>query len=117
MCVSGLFGRNASGRGRTWHVHARRMNMAGCWTWVLEAHGEQGVQMKAHFYSPRADGHRAVLPGKYCSERARVAPTPANSHQLFGNSFVIFSCVAMQEAEQIAVGDGDEGCCCIKPVF
>jgi hypothetical protein len=47
MCVSGLFGRNASGRGRTWHVHARRMNMAGCWTWVLEAHGEQGVQMKA----------------------------------------------------------------------
>ena len=48
MCVSGLLGRNASGRGRTWHVHARRMNMAGCWTWVLEAHGEQGVQMKAH---------------------------------------------------------------------
>lgn len=48
MCVSGLLGRNASGRGRTWHVHARRMNMAGCRTWVLEAHGEQGVQMKAH---------------------------------------------------------------------
>ena len=56
MCVSGLFGRNASGRGRTWHVHARRMNMAGCWTWVLEAHGEQGVQMKAHFYSPAPAG-------------------------------------------------------------
>ena len=56
MCVSGLFGRNASGRGRTWHVHAWRMNMAGCWTWVLEAHGEQGVQMKAHFYTPAPAG-------------------------------------------------------------
>jgi hypothetical protein len=32
------------------------MNMAGCWTWVLEAHGEQGVQMKAHFYTPAPAG-------------------------------------------------------------
>ena len=101
MCVSGLFGRNASGRGRTWHVHARRMNMAGCWTWVLEAHGEQGVQMKAHF-TPRppvelvsARGismrYRSQMDsvqfcrGRTCTVRSEpCGPTPANS-QLFGN--------------------------------
>jgi len=130
MCVSGLFGRNASGRGRTWHVHARRMNMAGCWTWVLEAHGEQGVQVKAHFtpvpelVSARGISMRypsQIVSVQFC--RGRTVRSERVWHQLLPTlSCLGIKCerlpvIAMQEAEQIAVGDGDEGCCCIKPVF